>query len=69
MKIIKKSVVYMFCIVWILLFAGCASQNHVSIKQLATHPVLMAKVNGVELGYRVAGEGSPILMMNSGDSI
>ncbi|SMC96780.1 Pimeloyl-ACP methyl ester carboxylesterase [Desulfocicer vacuolatum DSM 3385] len=59
----KKTVVYMFYIVWILLFAGCASQNHVSIKQLETIPVLKAKVNGVELGYRIVGKGSPILMI------
>lgn len=45
------------------MFAGCASKNQVSIKQLSRLPVLKAKVNGVELGYRIAGEGSPLLMI------
>ena len=59
----KKTAFYIFLIFWILFFAGCVSQNHENIKQIGTVPVLKAKVNGVELGYRIVGEGNPILMI------
>ncbi len=46
-----------------LFFAGCAPEKSVALQPVATSQVLKAQVDGVELGYRMVGEGAPLLLV------
>lgn len=52
--------VYLFLF---LLLTGCASQPLFTSGELAALPVQRASIDGIELGYRIIGQGSPLLMI------
>jgi pimeloyl-ACP methyl ester carboxylesterase len=62
-QVMKNRSYCFLCIIGFLIFAGCARGNHVVTQPVATIPVHKAQVDGVELGYRMAGEGAPLLMI------
>ena len=59
----RRAVFCFLLVLWFLLLTGCASQTLVSSGGIVAVPVHTAKINGVELGYRIIGEGPPLLMI------
>jgi len=59
----KKTVLYTILILTLLSFSGCVSPKHTTIQQPAATQIHKTTVNGVELGYRIVGNGPPVLMI------
>lgn len=59
----KMLPVYLFLLFWSLVLIGCASQTIVVPVKYTDQPVQKVMVGNVEIGYRILGEGQPLLMI------